>query len=166
MRLLDWSHVQADYHSLLCTRRSIHHAGGLRWQRCYIYMPEQAWTCGVNVSKFYKISVETRLQVSKETKSLDVFTGWMECEYLIMPSLQPMSNIFRFIIKPCCKVANEAIRKLGMIKSGFKNRSKDIMLPLYKSMLGLTWIIAYKHGNHISGKMLTSSKKFKEGLQR
>ena len=59
--------------------------------------------------------METRLQASKETKSLDVFTGWMECEYLIMPSLQPMSNIFRFIIKPYCKAANEAIRKLGMI---------------------------------------------------
>ena len=56
-----------------------------------------------------------------------------------MPSLQPMSNIFRFIIKPCCKAANEAIRKLGMIESGFKNRSKDIMLPLYISpWLGLT----------------------------
>ena len=62
---------------------------------------------------------------------MDVFTGWMECEYLIMPSLQPMSNIFRFIIKPCCKAANEAISKLGMIKS----KSKDIMLPLYKSMV-------------------------------
>ena len=46
-----------------------------------------------------------------------------------------MSNIFRFIIKPCCKAANEAIRKLEMIKSGFRNRSKDIMLPLYKSMV-------------------------------
>ena len=54
-----------------------------------------------------------------------------------MPSLQPMSNIFRFIIKPCCKAANEAIKKLGMIKSGFKNRAKNIMLPLYKSMVRL-----------------------------
>jgi hypothetical protein len=80
-----------------------------------------------------------------------------------MPSPQPMSNIFRFIIKSCCKAANEAIRKLG----GFKNRSKDIMLPLYKSMVRphLDYCI-YKHGNHISGKMLTSSKRFKEGLQR
>ena len=48
---------------------------------------------------FKRFSVETRLQASKETKSLDVFTGWMKCEYLIMPSLQPMSKIFRFIIK-------------------------------------------------------------------
>ena len=78
--------------------------------------------------------METRFQASEETTSLDVFTRWMECEYLIMPSLQPMSNIFRFIIKPCCKAANEAIRKLGMIKSGFKNRLNDIMLPLYESM--------------------------------
>ena len=29
----------------------------------------------------------------------------------------------------------EANRKLGMIKRGFKNRSRDIMLPLYKSMV-------------------------------
>ena len=37
--------------------------------------------------------------------------------------------------KQCCKAANEANRKLGMIKRGFKNKSKEIMLPLYKSMV-------------------------------
>ena len=74
-----FSHVQTDYHSLLCTRRSIHHAGGLR---CYIYMPDESKRGHVELTfqKFYKISVETRFQASKETKSLDVFTRWMECE--------------------------------------------------------------------------------------
>ena len=47
---------------------------------------------------FERFSVETRLQASKETKSLDVFNEWMECEYLFIP-LQPMSKIFQFIIK-------------------------------------------------------------------
>ena len=37
--------------------------------------------------------------------------------------------------KQCCKATNEANRKLGMIKRGFKNKSKEIMLPLYKSMV-------------------------------
>ena len=37
--------------------------------------------------------------------------------------------------KQCCKASNEANRKLGMIKRGFKNKSKEIMLPLYKSMV-------------------------------
>ena len=37
--------------------------------------------------------------------------------------------------KQCCKAANEANRKLGMIKRGFKNKSKETMLPLYKSMV-------------------------------
>ena len=32
--------------------------------------------------------------------------------------------------KQCCKAANEATRKLGMIWRGFKNRLKDTMLPL------------------------------------
>ena len=69
--------------------------------------------------------------------------------------------------KQCCKAANEANRKLGMMKRGFKNRSKDIMLPLYKSMVRplLDYCIqAYR--SHISGKMLTSSKRFREGLRR
>ena len=37
--------------------------------------------------------------------------------------------------KQCCKAANEANGNLGMIKRGFKNRSKDIMLPLYKKWI-------------------------------
>ena len=37
--------------------------------------------------------------------------------------------------KQCCKAANDANRKLGMIKRGLKNKSKEIMLPLYKSMV-------------------------------
>ena len=62
------------------------------------------YTCQMRASmdmyqNFKRFSVETRLQASKETKSLDVFPGLMECEYLIMPSLQPISKIFRFIIK-------------------------------------------------------------------
>ena len=85
MRLLDWNHVLADYHSLLCTRRSIHHAGGLR---CYTYMSDESKRGHVALTfqNFKRFSVETRLQASKETKSLDIFTGWVECEYLIMPS--------------------------------------------------------------------------------
>ena len=35
----------------------------------------------------------------------------------------------------CCKAANEANRKLGMIKRGFKNRTRAVMLPLYKAMV-------------------------------
>ena len=81
MRLLDWNHVQADYHSLLCTRRSIHHAGGVYVATYMSDESKRGHDCGVNK----RFSVETRLQASKETKSLDVFTGWMECEYLIMP---------------------------------------------------------------------------------
>ena len=38
--------------------------------------------------------------------------------------------------KQCCKAANDANRKLGMIKRGFKNKT-DIVLPLYKSMVRL-----------------------------
>ena len=38
-------------------------------------------------------------------------------------------------LKVDCKAANDANRKLGMIKRGFKNKSKEIMLPLYKSMV-------------------------------
>ena len=37
--------------------------------------------------------------------------------------------------KQCCKAAKKANRKLGMIKRGFKNKSKEIMLPQYKSMV-------------------------------
>ena len=37
--------------------------------------------------------------------------------------------------KQCCKAANDANRKLGMIKREFKNKSREIMLPLYKSMV-------------------------------
>ena len=37
--------------------------------------------------------------------------------------------------KQCCKAANEANRKLGMIKRGFRNKSRAVMLPLYKSMV-------------------------------
>ena len=37
--------------------------------------------------------------------------------------------------KQCCKVANESNRKMSMIKRGFKNKSNEIMLPLYKSMV-------------------------------
>ena len=37
--------------------------------------------------------------------------------------------------KQCCKAANDANKKLGMIKRWFKNKSKEIMLPLYKSMV-------------------------------
>ena len=33
--------------------------------------------------------------------------------------------------KQCCKAANDANRKLGKIKRGFKNKTKEIMLPLY-----------------------------------
>ena len=134
MSLLDWNHVQEDYPSLLCTRRSIHHAGGLR---CYIYMPDESKRGHVELTfqNFIKFLWKHVFKLRKKRNPWMLITGWMECEYLIMPSLQLMSNIFRFIIKPCCKAANEAIRKLGMIKSGFKNRSKDIMLPLYKSMV-------------------------------
>ena len=66
-----------------------------------IYMSDESKPGHVALTfqNFKRFSVETRLQASKETKSLDDFTGWMECEYLIMPSLQPMSKIFRFIIK-------------------------------------------------------------------
>ena len=35
----------------------------------------------------------------------------------------------------CCKAADEANRKLGMIKRGFKNKTRDVMLPLYKAMV-------------------------------
>ena len=42
--------------------------------------------------------------------------------------------IRRFMIQ-CCKAANEANRKLGMIKRGFKNRTRAVMLPLYKAMV-------------------------------
>ena len=35
----------------------------------------------------------------------------------------------------CCKAANEANRKLGMIKRGFKNKTRAVMLPLYKAMV-------------------------------
>ena len=37
--------------------------------------------------------------------------------------------------KKCCKAANDVNRKLGMIERGFKTKSKEIMLPLYKSMV-------------------------------
>ena len=167
MRLLDWNHVQTDYHSLLCTHRSIHHAGGLR---CYLpeaylggplghalplakkffftlkkklenlvgpllckstsgqrkfgppfrnpkyatatYMSDESKRGHVALTfqNCKRFSVETRLQASKETESLDVFTGWMECEYLIMPSLQPMSKIFRFIIKQQYSIQNANFR--------------------------------------------------------
>ena len=35
----------------------------------------------------------------------------------------------------CCKAANEANRKLGMIKRGFRNKTRAVMLPLYKAMV-------------------------------
>ena len=35
----------------------------------------------------------------------------------------------------CCKTANGATRKLGMIKWGFENETKAVMLPLYKTMV-------------------------------
>ena len=35
----------------------------------------------------------------------------------------------------CGKVANEANRKLGMIKRGFKNKTRAVMIPLYKAMV-------------------------------
>ena len=35
----------------------------------------------------------------------------------------------------CCKAANEANRKLGMIRRGFKNKSRAVMLSLYKAMV-------------------------------
>ena len=37
--------------------------------------------------------------------------------------------------KQCCKTANDANWKLGMIERWFKNKSKEILLPLYKSMI-------------------------------
>ena len=57
-------------------------------------------------------------------------------------------------------------RKLGMIKRGFKNRSKDIMLPLYKSMIRphLDYCIqAWKP--HLR-KDVDKLERFREGLQR
>ena len=35
----------------------------------------------------------------------------------------------------CCKAANEANRKLGMIKRGFRNKTRAVLLPLYKAMV-------------------------------
>ena len=35
----------------------------------------------------------------------------------------------------CCKVANEANRKLGIIRRGFRSKSRAVMLPLYKAMV-------------------------------
>ena len=35
----------------------------------------------------------------------------------------------------CCKSANEANRKLGMIKRGFKNKTRAVMLPLDKAIV-------------------------------
>ena len=35
----------------------------------------------------------------------------------------------------CCKAANEANRKLGMIKRGFRYKTRAVMLPLYKAMV-------------------------------
>ena len=35
----------------------------------------------------------------------------------------------------CCKVANEANRKLGMINRRFRNKTRAVMLPLYKAMV-------------------------------
>ena len=56
--------------------------------------------------------------------------------------------------KQCCKAANDANRKLGMIECGFINKTKEKMLPLYKSMVRphLDYCIQ-THGNHISGRM-------------
>ena len=48
-------------------------------------------------------------------------------------------------------MANDANRKLGMIKRGVKNKSKEIIC--ISPWLDLTWIIVYRHGNHISGRM-------------
>ena len=35
----------------------------------------------------------------------------------------------------CCKAANESYGKLGMIKRGFKSKSRVLMRPLYKAMV-------------------------------
>ena len=51
----------------------------------------------------------------------------------------------------CCKAANEANRKLGMIKRGFKIKTRAVMLPLYKSIvIGCTWTIAFISGMEAS----------------
>ena len=39
----------------------------------------------------------------------------------------------------CCKAANEANRKLGLFKRGFENKSRAVMLPLYKAMVRKHW---------------------------
>ena len=52
---MDWSHVQADYHSPKTTLHSPLHPPCWRLTLLYLHARwEQAWTCGVNVSKFYK----------------------------------------------------------------------------------------------------------------
>ena len=58
--------------------------------------------------------------------------------------------------KQCCKAAKEANRNLMMIKRGFENDSKEIYnasMHCISPWLDLTWIIAYRYGNHISGRM-------------
>ena len=68
----------------------------------------------------------------------------MSCHMLIMHAciiaLLPSGNrgysiIMISIDQQCCKAANKANRKLGMVRRGFKNKTKAVMLPLYKAMV-------------------------------
>ena len=50
----------------------------------------------------------------------------------------------------CNKVVKEAYSILGVINRCFLNKTKDILVPLYKSLLFvLVWSIVYKHGDLI-----------------
>jgi len=48
--------------------------------------------------------------------------------------------------KQCSEAVKKANRMLGMIKRNFVDRSKETIISLYKSLVGLTWNIVAKYG--------------------
>ena len=58
--------------------------------------------------------------------------------------------------KQCCKAANKANRKLGVVKRGFRNKTREIMLPLYKSIVRPHLDYCIQAWSCISGRILTN----------